>query len=404
MQSLPPLAIRGVVQKYAWGGYDALADLLGVTKENPREPWAELWLGAHSKGPATLNVGTLDDFIAADSARVLGPTVAEEYEHRLPYLLKVLDVREMLSIQAHPDKATAEIGFAREEASGLPRTAPNRNFRDRNHKPELGVALTDFYLLHGFKLPAAIRQTLLDIPGWDVLLPVFDAQGVKGLYAEVMETSQVQINSCLASLAEQLAKAEPTDKGKADFWAKRAFQQYTRNGDYDRGIFSIYWFNLVHLRPGEGIFQAAGIPHAYLEGSCVELMANSDNVLRGGLTVKHIDVPELLKNLHFGVVEPEILSLTSHRHRGSDPWYYYRTPVNDFHLSRVELLENGQINENFGPAIYLIYKGKVRINDAQNSVISSGEAIFLPHLSTLEITALEDSLIFRATTKLEGGR
>lgn len=394
MKAVYPLKIEGSIQHYAWGGYELLAELTGREKETADEPWAELWLGAHPKGPAKLEKGDLCDFIANDPVGVLGEQVANQYENGLPFLLKILDVREMLSIQVHPEKTVAETGFAREEAAGIDRLAPNRNYRDRNHKPELGVALTDFYLLHGFRSADEIAQTLTEIAGWKTLSSYLENGGVEALYCHIMESDQKTIDTYLNELEKVLLQQEISDKSSPDFWAKRAFKQYTTNGHYDRGIFSIYWFNVVHMKPGQGIVQGAGIPHAYLEGSCIELMANSDNVLRGGLTVKHIDVPELLANLILDPVEPALLEL---QRSNDSKWQQYLTPAPDFSLSKIDLSAGGFISESAGPAVYLILKGELTINDKHESRVEKGSAVFLPYGVKLELRAVQDSLIYRAT-------
>lgn len=323
-----PLFLTPSLQHYAWGGDHYLYDLM--EQQPSGKPAAELWLGAHPKAPAMLTGTdkTLIEYIATDPNKVLGSNIVEQFGPHLPYLMKVLDVRKMLSIQVHPDKKTAETGFAREEAKGIARTSPNRNYRDNNHKPELGVAISDFYLLHGFKSTAAIRQSLIGIPEWTKLLPIFENEGTAGLYEYVMQAEQETIDQLLSGLGFRLLGGQ-YNRMQPEFWARRAVEQYTDQGHFDRGIFSIYWLNLVHLRSGEGIFQAAGIPHAYLEGQCIELMAASDNVIRGGLTQKHIDVAELLTTISFDPVSPVVLSPL----KASDGWSVYHTPVSDFKLT-----------------------------------------------------------------------
>ncbi|MEO0734534.1 MAG: mannose-6-phosphate isomerase, class I [Bacteroidota bacterium] len=349
--------ITGVIQPYAWGGMTYLSALLG--EGNPDgQPMAEYWLGAHPKGPATLaEGGTLAELIDGQARELLGSRVADRFANRLPFLLKILDVKDMLSIQVHPTKAAAEAGFAREEANGPERTAPNRNYRDDNHKPELGVALTDFYLLHGFRDAAAIRKSLELVPGWEALLPVLEKDGVPGLYRHVMSAPQEDVDRLLGPVVQHVTRNKRAyHREEPEFWVRRAAAQYGKNGHHDRGIFSIYWFNIVHLRPGQGIFQDAGVPHAYLEGVCVELMANSDNVLRGGLTPKHIDVPELLDKTDCSAVTPALLSPVA----ASGGWHHYPTPAPDFSLSVVRS-EDGtvMVDTSDGPAILLLLKGEV---------------------------------------------
>lgn len=389
--------MRGVIQHYDWGGFEYLPSFIG-RENSERDPWAELWLGAHPKGSAQVRTGgsTRDLRALLDDAPdvLLGPTVSHDYDRQLPFLLKVLDVREMLSIQAHPTRAAAEAGYERENEANIPLNAPHRNYRDRNHKPELGVALTDFYLLHGFQSATAIGETFERIPAWAALREPFERGGIKGLYQYVMELPQTEVDHLLSDLHQRLtadAAADVLRRDQADFWAQRAFEQYTRDGHYDRGVFSIYWFNLVHLRPGEGIFQAAGIPHAYLEGVNVELMANSDNVLRGGLTPKHIDVPELLNNLVFDAVEPQILQ--------PEPigtsWQVYRTPAPDFSLSVSRLPTDATTTVSSGPAIFLLTEGEISIDGGVR--YKMGDAFFLPHEVKCSLRACQPSTVFCAS-------
>lgn len=351
-------------------------------------------MGAHPKGPGKLrgDAGDLGQLIDSAPERILGPAVAERFAGRLPFLFKVLDVREMLSIQVHPTKAAAEKGFAAEEANGPDRDANDRNYRDDNHKPELGVALTDFYLLHGFRSRDQIQRTLTSVPGWKELIPILERDDVTGLYAHVMNADQDTVDRLLRPLHHRLPDSQP-EKSEAAFWAKRAYEQYTTDGHFDRGIFSVYWFNLVHLRPGEGIFQAAGIPHAYLEGACLELMANSDNVLRGGLTPKHIDVPELMKHTRFEEVVPEKLR----PRQGVDGWNRYPTPAPDFELSFRDIAkkEKVAIAASDGPAILLLMEGELTTADGL-TISKTDRTVFLAAGAEVVLEATETSRVFLA--------
>lgn len=384
--------IQGTLQNYAWGGTQFLADFTG--KEHTKgSPLAEYWMGAHHKGPARIGDTTLDKVIAEAPEQSLGPRVRAQFDDKLPFLFKVLDVQKMLSIQVHPTKEAAEKGFAAEEKNGPERGAPDRNYRDDNHKPELGVAVTDFYLLHGFKSPAAIRHTLREVPGWDELLPHLDS-GVRALYRYVMEADQAEIDRLLQPLVDSLRGGD-FDRSEADFWAARAVEQYTTEaGHHDRGMFSIYWFNLVQLRPGEGIFQDAGIPHAYLEGVCLELMANSDNVLRGGLTPKHIDVPELLDKTRFETITPDILQPEA----TTDGWQRYPTPAPDFELT-LRRATTGNLLEvpaEDKPAILLLMEGRLDPDNAPAPLTADQRTLFQPANIPLSYRATSDSLLYRA--------
>lgn len=227
----------------------------------------------------------------------------------------------MLSIQVHPTKEQAAAGFARENAAGIDMGAAERNYKDDNHKPEVAVALTDFWMLHGFRPLDQIAEALRKVPELCSIMPDFSARLVRAggatqtrrdllrdLYRAVMTMPQERVDLLLNALVERLASGAWSDKDGADYWVARAAEAFPPVGGHrDRGIFSIYLLNLVHLRPGQGTFQPAGTLHAYLEGVTVELMANSDNVLRGGLTQKHVDVGELLRILSFDNGTPQVL-------------------------------------------------------------------------------------------------
>lgn len=390
--------LRGAVQHYDWGGFEFIPQFLGIDNA-PRQPYAEWWLGAHPLGEAILDteqgpVG-LAEWIAADPVAVLGAEVADRFGGQLPFLLKILDVRKMLSIQVHPTKAEAEAGFAREEALGVPRNAPTRLYRDSNHKPEMMVALTDFWLLHGFRPLSEVGFTLRQVPGWASLELALARAGVPGLYRHVMEMPQEEVNAYLSPLYQQLSIDASTDRLHRDapgFWAWQAFRDYSRQGQFDRGIFSIYWFNLVRLRPGEGIFQDAGVPHAYLYGANVELMANSDNVLRGGLTPKHVDVPELLARVHAEPFTPRILAPDT----DAEGRTHYPAPVADFALHRLTL-QPGQHSAQTaqGPAVGWVAKGAVAI---AGTTYVAGQAFFAGHgfAGVLQADDTEGAVVFWA--------
>jgi mannose-6-phosphate isomerase len=256
------------------------------------------------------------------------------------------------------------------------------------------VALTDFWLLHGFRSEAEIAVVLESEPAFLPLQPILKESGIYGLYKTIMEWSQDQVAEVLQPLQSRLSQAHLTDKAHPDFWAKQAFEQYGgEDGDYDRGIFSIYLFNLVHIPPGKGIFQGAGIPHAYLEGVNVELMSNSDNVFRGGLTVKHVDVPMLLSHLKFDAVTPEVLE-----GEALDGFEVaYKTPAADFQLNRVYFPESGKYKPEPPKTaeIVLITEGTV-VSGNDGQVFSQGEAFFVPAGTSYELDVEEYTTLFKA--------
>src|SRR6202041_437700 len=283
MADLEVLTLHGVVQHYDWGGHNFIPDLLGIENAT-RKPYAELWIGAHAKAPSMIETQSgqepLDQFIAAAPEAVLGPAVCTHFDRRLPYLFKILDVHKMLSIQAHPTLVQARQGFARENAEGIRLEAGSRNYKDDNHKPEIGVALTEFWMLHGFRPLEQIADTFDANPELSSLMPEFRlrlaAAGpdhqirgslLRELYSNVMTMPQQQVNLLLNKLLSRLRETPPTDKDSAHYWALRAAENFPLpGGDRDRGIFSVYLLNLVHLHPGQGTFQPAGVLHAYLEG------------------------------------------------------------------------------------------------------------------------------------------
>ncbi len=383
--------LQGTVKHYDWGGTSFIPALL-QTPNRENLPFAEYWLGTHSLGISRVELPG-------------GNTAAlTEYVSGLPYLLKVLDVKDMLSIQVHPSKETAGKEFARENAAGIALDSPQRNYKDDNHKPELMVALSDFWLLHGFKPPEELIYTLLNVAELRELLPIFNQSGYAGLYKYVMEMPQEEVNRLLMPLKENLAAVPPEihpDKNDEDFWVARAMKTFG-GSNIDRGIFSIYLFNLVYLEKGEGIFQAAGVPHAYLEGQNVEIMANSDNVLRGGLTTKHIDVKELLKHVKCEPTFPDIL----HAEEINGTGLGYKTPVPDFRLS-VFVLADKQV-ASFSPVsaeIILVTGGTVELScPGETLELKAGlpSALVLPG-KTLNLEAVSNATVFRASVPVHRG-
>ena len=369
--------LTGKVQHYPWGGNRFIPELLDISNEE-NSPFAEYWMGIHPSAPSIIQLSNnaytgLPDLIRSEPQRYLGKDLMHSFGD-LPFLFKILDVKDMLSIQVHPSKAEAEKGFEAEEAAKIPLNAPNRNYKDRNHKPEIMLALSDFWLLHGFKSPTLLLETLSDNDVFNHLFPVFNQSGYKGLYQFVMEMPQEEVNVLLQPLADKIIpkyNAGEILKSSADFWAARAFLTYPEA--LDRGIFSIYFFNLLNLKTGEAIFQGAGVPHAYLEGQNVELMANSDNVLRGGLTPKHVDVPELLKHTHFEPIEPNVLMLNS-----TSKETVFDSPIPDFCLSHVLLSANESIDCTAnGPEIWFVLNGYGKTTHQKGINLKKGSSFFV---------------------------
>lgn len=381
--------LKGSIKHYDWGGYSFIPDLLKLENKE-HKPFAEYWMGIHPQGLSQL----LDEKGGWKDMNAI--------TNRLPFLFKVLDVREMLSIQVHPARQAAIKEFARENAENIPIDSPQRNYKDDNHKPELMVALGDFWLLHGFKSSEDLVYTLLNVVELRELLPIFNQAGYPGLYEHIMEMPQDEVNRLLQPLIANVTSIYTEGKQdgvEEDYWAAKAAKQFARDGNIDRGIFSIYLLNLVHLKKGEGIFQAAGVPHAYLEGQNVEIMANSDNVLRGGLTTKHIDVKELMKHVKCEATYPAILDAEINN-AGE---YIYKTPVKDFELGILDL--KGKEERSFSvinDEILLVTEGAIEISGGNKQLLlqAGSPACFVEAGQEIRIKALTNSNLFRASAPL----
>jgi mannose-6-phosphate isomerase len=388
--------LTGVIQHYAWGGHVFIPQLLN-NNEPTDKPSAEYWMGAHPSAPSKLLIGqdwvSLNQLIAENPATTITTSVMGRFGE-LPYLFKVLDVKDMLSIQVHPTKESAEIGFAEENKAGIPINAPHRNYKDQNHKPEVMVALSEFWLLHGFKSKEALEEVLMNTQELTVLFPLFRQTGIKGLYQFVMEMEQDDVNNMLAPLVKRairLKKEGSIDKTNPGWWAAKLYEENGITENIDRGIFSIYFFNIVYVDKGGAVFQKAGVPHAYLEGQNIELMANSDNVLRGGLTLKHVDVPELMKHTLFESVVPDVMK----GNPGAGGEVVYPCPVLDFGLSKIDLnIGESYQGKSFSLEIIIVTEGAVIVN--QHLVLKKGEAAAILADTSFDLNATGNSTIFKA--------
>lgn len=284
--------LQNKVQPYAWGSYTAIAELLGEPCPS-NAPQAELWMGIHPRGPSRVRVNDqwilLPELIAQFPEQMLGKAASEKFQGKLPYLFKVLAAEKPLSIQAHPNKEQAVEGFFRENHKKIAMDAFDRSYRDDNHKPECLCALTPFWALKGFRSLDEIQSLFKKACPWS--LQDLDASGLKNFFTSLMTLSSVQKSELVAEAVCNAGRYEDPEFQ----WALRLNQEYPN----DIGVMAPFFLNLVCLQPGEAIFVKAGELHAYLKGMGVELMANSDNVLRGGLTPKHIDVPELARVVKF---------------------------------------------------------------------------------------------------------
>ena len=359
--------LKNPILEYAWGSTSAILDLMG--RKNPEGgPQAELWMGAHPKAPSLVQHNgrwvSLAEFIVKNPIDVLGKKVARDFNNRLPYLFKLLAAAKPLSIQAHPDLHQAREGFKRENDQKIPLDAPNRNYRDDNHKPECICALTRFWALSRFRRIPEIFIYLekLNLRQMEAELANFkkqpDAKGLRQFYTSLMTLDMDRQKRIVAEALEQARYFESEDP--VFTWMLKLAENYPD----DIGVLSPIWLNLICLEPGQAIFLDAGELHAYLEGLGIELMANSDNVLRGGLTPKHVDVPELLRVLKFE--DRDVTLLKPEKSIANE--LIYPSPAAEFVLS-VITLNRGMTyksSKNRSVEILICTRGKVTIFDQNN--------------------------------------
>ena len=381
------LLLDNPILSYAWGSRTSLAQLLG--RPPAERPEAELWIGAHPQAPSRTSDGrSLLQLIQADPARMLGPAVEREFGPRLPYLLKVLAVDAPLSLQAHPNLEQARAGFAREQAAGIPLDARERSYKDDNHKPELLCALTRFEALCGFRAPLASAALFEQLGLGDLeLVRALRSSGPEPLRAAFSELLLLRGEARARCAADVVARCERASGADSPFsgsfaWAARLGQAYPG----DVGAVASLLLNHLVLEPLQALYLEAGRLHAYLSGSGVEIMANSDNVLRGGLTPKHVDVPELLRVLRFDA--PPVAPTPTRRVSTAE--LAYETSAREFCLSRIDLEPQQPLGVRLrGPELLLCVEGQVQVQpgsvqpgSAQPALpartLAKGQACFLP--------------------------
>lgn len=373
--------ITGIPHGYAWGSRSAIQAFLGLPEDG--KPLAEVWYGAHPSAPALVQLPAdgsvpLDAFIAQDREGTLGPTLAESPGGALPFLLKLLAPGSPVSLQVHPTLENGRRGFAREEALGIPLDSPLRSFKDANHKPEMVYALTAFEGLVGFRPASAVREALTPFRSSPMraLQEAASESGngpdeVRRTFEAALALSPAQVDEVVEE-AEDLASASPA--GPSNAYA--TVLELARSFPSDPGVVASMLLHRVVLQPGDAVFVGDGVPHAYLSGLCAEIMANSDNVLRAGLTGKHIDVAALLENADFSRTEPHIL-------RGSaDSGAVTRVspPVAEFVLTRVAGSAEPVTLASAGPRIALAVQGRVSLEGRAGGTLDlqQGQAAFVP--------------------------
>lgn len=409
--------LTNTVRPYAWGSTTAIPELLGTPPTG--EPQAELWMGAHPGAPSSLDRGKgaqpLPDVIAADPEGELGPDAVRAFGPRLPFLLKLLAAASPLSLQVHPDLGQAAEGFAGEEARGVPVESPERNYKDPFHKPELICALTPFDGLCGFRTAEEAAGLLagLDVDGLKPYVDVLRAGPQSDALREVLTAVlRADREGTARTVSEAARAAEVLSRRSGSPYAPAygAYASLARHYPGDPGVIAAMLLNHVRLQPGEALYLGAGVPHAYLEGLGVEIMANSDNVLRCGLTPKHVDVPELLRIVRFEPGEPGVLRPEA----GPDGEERYDVPVGEFRLSRYVFTPGGVVGrlDAGAPQILLCTAGSVVLRSEENAggtgtgtggrtgetgqlTLRQGQSAYVP--AGERLTAGGDGTLFRAT-------
>ncbi|QGU03915.1 mannose-6-phosphate isomerase, class I [Corynebacterium comes] len=362
--------LTGTLRSYPWGSRTLIPELRGLPSPSDR-PEAELWFGAHPVGSSTIQDRALTDIIAEDPVAALGTRVYEQYGDNLPFLLKILAAAEPLSLQAHPSADQALEGFERENRLGIPLNAGNRNYRDPRHKPELVVALTDFHAMAGFR---PLHQTLelfavLACAELDryltILDPASEADSLRGLFTTWITIPSAARRRLIDGIVSSARTLLERGDWISDVLATVLELQERYPGDI--GVLGALLLNHLHLSPGEALYLDAGHLHAYVSGLGVEVMANSDNVLRGGLTSKYVDVPELVRILDFrSVCDPVVTPV------GGE----YIVPASEFRLLHGCVAEGDELTvEHDGPSIALCTSGSISLGELE---LKPGEAVWIP--------------------------
>lgn len=361
------------LQYYAWGSKTALTELYHIANPDNR-PLAELWMGAHPKSSSQIETPagqrSLREVIAENTTAMLGEKVARRFGE-LPFLFKVLSAAQPLSIQVHPSKSAAEAGFAKENAAGIALDAPERNYKDANHKPELVFALTPFKAINGFREQAEMVSLLQPVAGAHPAIAHFlqapDEQRLKQLFAGLLS-----MEGDSKSLALGVLKAALNSQHGEPWETIRAIAV---DYPHDNGLFSPLLLNVITLQPGEAMFLFAETPHAYLNGVALEVMANSDNVLRAGLTPKYIDIPELLANLKF-TAKPFASLRTEPQSTGNS--LIFPIPVEDFAFALHTLSAEPAAISQESAAILFCVEGKAVVAQGEQQItLAPGESCFI---------------------------
>ena len=371
--------MSNTIQDYAWGDKTALKVLFGISNPN-NKPQAEIWMGGHPKASSNIKLKgeeiSLIEFINSNPKTILGTNVKSKYNGKLPFLFKVLNAGEPLSIQSHPTLQQAKMGFKKENAKGIGLTEFNRNYKDDNHKPELICALTEFKAMNGFR-EISVIVSLLDKLNIDLITGPLNKlrgdqtkEGLKVFYTWLMNLDK---ESVLTLTNEAISRSIELKDEKA-FETLLYLNSFYHN---DIGIMCPVMLNVIDLKPGEAMYLDAGELHAYLQGTGMEIMANSDNVLRGGLTPKYIDVPELLSTLSFNSGSVDILTPKGECNNNEKT---YKTPAAEFEFSKIETV-NKEYKSSVNRSVEILFcsKGVGKIKWDEGSLdLRVGRSYFIP--------------------------
>lgn len=386
------------VKAYDWGSRHFIAALQG--RQVPSDgPEAELWMGAHPSGPSeVVRDGisqTLDRLISEDPVELLGPRVAEQFGGRLPFLLKVLAADNALSIQVHPDREQAELGFAAAEAAGLDASDPTRSYVDDWPKPEVLCALTEFEVLAGFREAADSARMLraLEVDALDPIIRELECPGGdsrREALRHILELPAEEAAALAAATTEAARRLAGTDTDDGQSYA--AVVRMSQDYPGDAGAVASLLLHHATLAPGEGLYMPAAGPHAYLRGAGIEVMANSDNVLRAGLTHKHIDVPELLR-----IIDPSVQVPVLRPEPDTDGVRTYHAPVPEFCLYLADLTGRAVPVPGTGPRIVFVASGEAAVcSQGDRLDLRQGQACFLPAGADAEFASDADATVFIA--------
>ena len=389
-----PLRLKNKIQEYEWGSKTAIPSILGLPSPS-KKPMAELWMGAHPKAPSEVEVDgkwmRLDELISIKPKAILGKKVADKFGNQLPFLFKIIAAEKPLSIQAHPNKEQAINGFERENKLGIPLDAPERNYKDKNHKPEVLCAITRFEALKGFRsieeIVSLFKKAVPNSLKEEINL--LEREGLRSFFSAIMGLKAEKKEDAISELLNS------SEKMKND----PVFSLVLRLNNYfpkDIGTFSPLILNMYVLEPGEAIFLPAGELHAYIKGVGIELMANSDNVLRGGLTHKHIDVEELLNILRF---EPSRVQKLKPVSVGKME-LIYPAPVEEFILHKIRLKEGEKFSsdEDRSIEIMIVIEGNAEISSATAKYmeLKRGDSVLIPSVMP-KYFLKGDATIYKAT-------